>query len=79
MLHHLKEIKNATDGAIDYDLTQAGHDWLAADGVGAGNTAIQADIAAAIDEHSLALLEDFDAARVAGPGVSDLEAGKNLA
>ncbi len=70
MLHHLKEIKNATDGVIDYDLTQGGHDWLAADGVGAGNTAIQADITAAIDEHSLALLEDYEAARatVAGGG-----------
>ena len=70
MLHHLKEIKNATDGAIDYDLTQGGHDWLAADGVGAGNNAIQADITAAIDANSLALLEDYEAARatVAGGG-----------
>jgi hypothetical protein len=44
--------------------------------MGAGNTAIQADITAAIDEDSLALLEDFAAASTAvgtGPGPHSAE------
>jgi len=78
LLHHLRAIKQAS-AAGNANLTENNHNWLAANGAGAGNTAIQADINAAIDEHALALLEDFAAARAAGPGISDLEAGKHLA
>ena len=49
------------------------------DGAGAGRTAIQADIVAAIDANSLALLEDYTAARAVGPMVPAEEAAKNLA
>jgi hypothetical protein len=52
---------------------------MGADGVGAGRTAIQADITAAVDADSLALLEEYAAARVAGPGVPAEEVAKNLA
>ncbi len=79
LLHHLRAIKNAIAGVND-SLAEANHNWLGADGPGAGNTAIQADLTAAIDPHSLALLEDFANARAAGVvGVTDLEAGKHLA
>jgi len=79
LLHHLREIKNACAGTGNRNLTEANHNWLAPDAAGAGNTAIQADIVAAIDADSLAVLEDFATARPAGGAVSDEEAGKNLA
>jgi hypothetical protein len=52
---------------------------MGADGAGAGNNVITVDIDAAIDADSLALLENYAAARVAGVGVSVEEAAKHLA
>ena len=78
LLSHLRSIKNACAGADD-SLVEGGHNWLAATAAGAGDTAIIADIVAAIDDDSLALLEAFAAARVAGPGVPTYEAGMRLA
>ncbi len=52
---------------------------MGVDGAGAGRTAIQADITTAIDADSLALLEEYTAARAAAPGVPAEEPAKQLA
>ena len=57
LLHHLRKIKRATRNGRN--LTENNHNWLAENGAGAGNTAIRDDIKEAINEHSLALLEDY--------------------
>ena len=67
LLSTLRSIKNACAGAND-SLTEAGHDWLAADGPNAGNNAIVADIVAAIDPNCLALLERYADNTVATAG-----------
>ena len=78
LLSHLRSIKDANP-ALNASLIEVGHNWMGADAAGSGATAINVDIAVAINPDSLALLRSFATARVAGPGVSEREVGMNLA